>query len=105
MSTAIIIHLGGDELVLDKFSTIDVSRNANGTNINISNADHDMAYNALFSQIRKSLGENDTLSITIKREKGSARFENLVVSYHLTTNGELLCFSQEFGNKKKDEQK
>jgi len=94
MATVLTIHLKDTDLVIKEFTRLDMSRNDEATNINISNDENNLALNSLFDKIKENLGKNETFSITIEKEAGKAKFDNMAATYHLNTNVEILHFSQ-----------
>jgi len=103
-STALILHLPANDLLLDKYSTLDMSRQNNEFHINVTNNEPDLAFNALFDEIRERLGEEITFSVTVKKEKGQATFNAVAVDYHLTGQGEILHFSKPIQQQEQEQQ-
>lgn len=94
MITVIMHFAKKKSLTLDEYTSIDVQRTGKNIYVNATNTKEDMAFNTLFDKILNYLGGSDTFSITIKKESGSAEFENMTVSYHLTGQAEVLSLTQ-----------
>lgn len=92
MDIALILNFSGGEIVLEEYSRIDISRHGNEVHINVSNDNPDMAFNDKYNIILDLLGNDETFSVTVKKEKGQATFENMAADYYLTNDGEMLHF-------------
>ena len=90
----ITLQFEGCTLDIDTFSTVDVSRASDGVNINLSNINNDMTFNAIYGEILNLLNGQDVFNIVIKRENGQAVFQHMTVTYYLNTQSEILHFSQ-----------
>jgi len=94
MDISLVVHIKKKELTIDQYSTIDVNRSQGATNINITNTNKDLSLNGVFEQILKYLGDENTFSVTVKREVGELTFDTLAVDYHLNACGEVLHFGE-----------
>ena len=95
----LILHLAaGKTISINKYSTLDLSRYDNTTNINITNAEPDFAFNDLYEQIQKHLDKSETLTIEVKRKAGKATYHHMTAHYHLSIHNEILSFRQQEPN-------
>jgi len=86
---------GGEELTLDKHTTLDIQRNGKRLNINATNTEGDLAFSAVYDKILEFLGKSETFSLTISISgSGAAAFGGIVADYHLNAAREILTFGQ-----------
>jgi len=90
----ITLHFAGNELIISENTGINISRRGNETHINITNTEGNFAFNAIFEQIQKHLGDDKAFSLSVKQGEQIAVFENMTVAYHLNAGGEVLHFSE-----------
>jgi len=81
-------------LVFSEYSTLDISRRGNEFNINVTNQNADLAFNAIYNKFLEYLEKDKTFTVTVKKENGEATFHNIAADYHLTGQGELLHFKK-----------
>ena len=90
MDIILILHFTDHELVINKYTTIDISRAPRTLNINISNTEKELSLSETFDLILKYLGKDETFSVTIQTEKSKLTFHNMDVDYHLNADAEVL---------------
>ena len=93
MSIRLTLSIADRELPITEYSTLDINRQGNNININITNDKQDFAFNAIFDQIQASLGSDKPFEITAKQEKGETTFTNMTANYYLSTQSEILHFT------------
>ena len=101
---AIIMRFNAGELTLEEFDTIGINRQRNQFDVNVTNDRADFALNAVFDNITALLGDDETFTMIIKQDNGQAEFNHITVTYHLTSQAEILNFSQVFTQKQEDKE-
>jgi len=92
MSITLTLTLTAGELIIDKYTTIDINRRDDDFNINLGNYNQDFAFNSIFEKIRGLQHDNEAFDITLKSEKEQMSAKNMTVDYHLNSGGEILSF-------------
>jgi len=99
MDNIIIMHFADNrELVLDKYSSLDISRRGREFHANATNTNPNLSFNDLFTQIQEYLGNDTTFSVTVVRGEGRVTFDRISVDYYLTGQSEVLRFGQQLYN-------
>jgi len=79
MDIAITMHFSNNkELVLENYSTLDISRKGREFNANATNTSPNLAFNDLFTEIQGYLGKDETFSVTVARGERRATFDRIV---------------------------
>ena len=97
------MHFTGRELTLDEYTTLDINRQGDQLHINATNTGQDMAFNSFYDKILEHLGDDETFTITIKKEKGAATFTDMTADYYLNSAAEILHFGRRIAEQKQDE--
>ena len=95
MGLTLVLHFANGELVLDRYTSLDISRSgAHDININATNTNGDLTFNELYERIKGLLGDDDCFSATIVNGEDRATFDNLAANYYLNATSEMLHFGR-----------
>ena len=104
MQSTIILNFTDGPWALGNYTTLDISRNSGGTNVNVTNTNQDFAFFAAHSHIQKNTENDKPFSITIKQDKGQITLDDMTVNYYLSAGGEVLHFGQRLAQHEQDNQ-
>lgn len=89
--TVLIQFSDGKSLEIKEYSTINIARNRTRVNINIANANNDLALNVLYDRIVDLQGDDETFNIAVKTESGGkAEYTGIVSDYYNSGENEIL---------------
>lgn len=97
--TVSVITINGIELNNKQFTTLDLSRNTEGLNINITSMKQDFALNAFYDELLALEGERQGeakggYSVTITQGEHSISFDNMAIRYHASLGYEIINLSR-----------
>jgi len=107
MTIKLLLHFAEEEISITHYSTLDINRQGEHLNVNITNTNDDMAFNTIYDKILEFLVKDETFSLSIQKEKGKATFADMTADYYLNGDAEILHFGRliEENQQEKEENK
>ena len=90
----LLIFDSGETIKIDIFSAIDIARNKQDYNINLTNLDHAFLYDNLYDQILNCMGETKFFTVEIHKNNHTKTATQMTAHYYSTDERELLTITK-----------
>ena len=91
----LVLHFAnGSNLKVDTYSSIDISRNKNDYNINLSNIEGDFTFNNLYDEVLEKMGEDKFFDVTVQKNDTTINTSQMTAHYYSSGEREVLTITK-----------
>ncbi len=90
MGVTLSFSTSGKTLKLKNYTSINLSRNGQQIDINVTNTNNDLALNTIYDEIISLQGSDTSFGITIDAGENKAEFTNIISNYYNSGEVEVL---------------